>query len=293
MRLLQEALATSDFYSVELRERLLKPEGLHELDANLTLTASLGGPHNKLADAWPQGVAKVALYERLADVLQHSMRTSEPPIRLPSRADLAWDKNVFEETALFQSPPQSAIALLHAAKEKYDADDSVAAIDCARQALKALGDCSDLDSCPCLAVRSLLGMRSTEGSTASLPPSRQELLAAFVKPHSAKSKLHTGARALSKHAQRSSEKFWGDDIYKGTEGAKNRVASSMIIDLMNTSVWLNTHLLPHAIEIFEIRAPNGYGARWSLPKKGSGAAIEFRGFLEPPMVDGHVVGWKH
>lgn len=31
----------------------------------------------------------------------------------------------------------------------------------------------------------------------------------------------------------------------------------------------------------------GYGARWTAD--GS----SFRGFLEPQMVDGHSVGWKH
>jgi hypothetical protein len=279
---------------VEVKERLLRPEVIHELDTDPTLDIGITDPsNNNFADAWPQGLAKVALYEHLADVLQNSMQVNEPPIQLPSRADLAWDKNVFEETALFQSPPARAIALLRAAKDRHSEDDSAAASACVRDALKALGDCPALENSPSLALRSLLGLRSSEGSTASLPPSRQELLAAFVKPHSAKSKLHTGARALSKHAQRSSEKFWGDAIYKGTEDAKNRVAASMIVWLMNHSVWLNTHLLPHGKEIFEIRAPSGYGARWSLPLKKTSAVIEFRGFLEPPMVDGHVVGWKH
>ncbi len=36
-----------------------------------------------------------------------------------------------------------------------------------------------------------------------------------------------------------------------------------------------------------MRTIEGYGARWLLD--GS----EFRGFLEPQMVDGHEVGWRH
>ena len=31
----------------------------------------------------------------------------------------------------------------------------------------------------------------------------------------------------------------------------------------------------------------GYGARWTSD------ASQFRGFLEPQMVDGHEVGWRH
>ena len=31
----------------------------------------------------------------------------------------------------------------------------------------------------------------------------------------------------------------------------------------------------------------GYGVRWSLND------LAFRGFLEPQMVDGHEVGWRH
>jgi hypothetical protein len=47
------------------------------------------------------------------------------------------------------------------------------------------------------------------------------------------------------------------------------------------------HLLPHKVEVFEIRVAAGYGARWSA------SGNEFRGFLEPPTLDGHEKGWIH
>ena len=39
--------------------------------------------------------------------------------------------------------------------------------------------------------------------------------------------------------------------------------------------------------MFDILLWTGYGVRWSSDGK------QFRGFLEPQMVDGHEVGWKH
>ena len=39
----------------------------------------------------------------------------------------------------------------------------------------------------------------------------------------------------------------------------------------------------------EARVPEGYGARWALTADGA----RFRGFLEPPMEDGHAKRWRH
>uniref|UniRef100_K1QZP0 Uncharacterized protein n=1 Tax=Magallana gigas TaxID=29159 RepID=K1QZP0_MAGGI len=46
-------------------------------------------------------------------------------------------------------------------------------------------------------------------------------------------------------------------------------------------------IMIHDVYILEVRQEEGYGARWTAD--GS----SFRGFLEPQMVDGHSVGWKH
>ena len=46
-------------------------------------------------------------------------------------------------------------------------------------------------------------------------------------------------------------------------------------------------VLQQDIFVIEARGPEGYGARWTAD------GTQFRGFLEPQMVDGHEVGWRH
>jgi len=41
------------------------------------------------------------------------------------------------------------------------------------------------------------------------------------------------------------------------------------------------------VYVIEARVKEGYGARWTADGK------QFRGFLEPQMVDGHTAGWVH
>eukprot|EP00051_Salpingoeca_urceolata_P035941 m.32086 g.32086 ORF g.32086 m.32086 type:complete len:408 (-) comp9931_c0_seq2:325-1548(-) len=137
-------------------------------------------------------------------------------------------------------------------------------------------------------VRFLLGVRRTQGSVARLPPPLNACLASFDalhKPQSA-SKLTCGARALAKHCHRDqSTSFWGAST--GSIEAKNKHARHVLAKLLSDVTWLNVHLLPHDLAVFEIRNSESYGARWSAD--GS----EFRGFLEPQMEDGHDVGWRH
>lgn len=59
----------------------------------------------------------------------------------------------------------------------------------------------------------LMRMRTTTGSLNYLPPPKIKLLEAFQKPHCLtrpKVKLTTGAKALTKHAHRASDGFWGE-----------------------------------------------------------------------------------
>ncbi|XP_022722435.1 uncharacterized protein LOC111279695 isoform X2 [Durio zibethinus] len=99
------------------------------------------------------------------------------------------------------------------------------------------------------------------------------------------SALTHGARALAKHADRSSNKYWGN--LNGSDSNKNNLAMGVITDLITNSSWLNVYIVqPHGA-VFEIRVDEGYGARWS--KDGT----KFIGFLEPYMDDGHLKGWKH
>ncbi|TYI39600.1 hypothetical protein ES332_A02G107100v1 [Gossypium tomentosum] len=99
------------------------------------------------------------------------------------------------------------------------------------------------------------------------------------------STLTHGARALAKHVNQSSNKYWGN--LNGSDSNKNKLAMGVIVDLIINSCWLNMYTFqPHG-DVFEIRVAEGYGARWS--KDG----YKFIGFLEPYMDDGHLKGWKH
>ena len=97
-------------------------------------------------------------------------------------------------------------------------------------------------------------------------------------------RLTVGARALCKHAHRSSEGFWG--VIKGTEAEKNEMAQKVAQSILRECIWVNAHILPHSEHIIECRNEKGYGIRWTIKS-------EFRGFLEPQMDGGHDKGWKH
>ncbi|XP_005104583.3 uncharacterized protein LOC101864002 [Aplysia californica] len=135
-------------------------------------------------------------------------------------------------------------------------------------------------------ILDLLGIRKTIGTKEMLPPSRTALMASFCAKHNEKSELSVGARALSKHFHRDqSSSWWGD--CSGTDAVKNRHALELCTKVLDNAVWINIHWLPHDVFIIEARQAQGYGVRWSAD------ASMFRGFLEPQMVDGHEVGWKH
>ena len=85
--------------------------------------------------------------------------------------------------------------------------------------------------------------------------------------------LSVGARALCKHAHRSSEGYWGEP--RGTESLKNEHAKQKADLILNECVWINLHSLPQNEYIIECRVEQGYGIRWTI--KGA----VFRGFLEP------------
>ncbi|EYU41059.1 hypothetical protein MIMGU_mgv1a018485mg [Erythranthe guttata] len=137
---------------------------------------------------------------------------------------------------------------------------------------------SILSGLSCGGVQKLLGFVETIGTNPELlPPTTSTLLSTFLathNPHVKGSTLTNGARALSKHINRSNFE-------------KNRQAVEVINRVMSECIWMNMHIVqPHGC-IFEIRTRDGYGARWS------GDGIKFIGFLEPYEVDGHSKGWKH
>nr|XP_027119642.1 uncharacterized protein LOC113736756 isoform X2 [Coffea arabica] len=132
-------------------------------------------------------------------------------------------------------------------------------------------------------IRVMLNMVHTVGTVSErLPPSTSTLISSFLTPHNPHvkgSRLTNGARALAKHVNRSSDKYWDSN--------KNRLALDVIRRLIANCCWLNMHRVPPHGVVFEIRVADGYGARWFAD------GHKFIGFLEPYMVDGHSKGWKH
>lgn len=132
----------------------------------------------------------------------------------------------------------------------------------------------------------LLGMRKTVGTSDFWPPARSILEATFQAKHHEKSELTVGARALAKHCHRDeSATWWG--VCTGKESEKNGHATTVLNKILDNALWINIHQLPHDVKIVEARQEDGYGVRWTCDGK------MFRGFLEPQMIDGHLVGWRH
>ncbi|KAK4566588.1 hypothetical protein RGQ29_002741 [Quercus rubra] len=88
--------------------------------------------------------------------------------------------------------------------------------------------------------------------------------------------LTHGARALAKHANRSTSKYWG--TLEGSDYDKNRLAMDVVCHIIEHCGWLNVHIVPPHGAVFEIRVADGYGARWSKDgcKKSQSS---FLGFL--------------
>ncbi|KAG7391917.1 hypothetical protein PHYPSEUDO_003123 [Phytophthora pseudosyringae] len=131
----------------------------------------------------------------------------------------------------------------------------------------------------------LLGFQQTVGSRELAPLTLRQCLAAFTQRHTPDEPLTVGARAFSKHCARSSSGWWGE--LNGNDAAKNARAEAKVRELLASATWKNIHSLPHAHGTMEIRNALGYGARWDAETR------TFRGFLEPPMRNGHGTKWRH
>ncbi|GMF24734.1 unnamed protein product [Phytophthora fragariaefolia] len=134
-------------------------------------------------------------------------------------------------------------------------------------------------------ILTLLGFQQTVGSRDVAPLTLDQCLAAFGERHTPTEPLTVGARAFSKHCARSSSGWWGE--MKGNDAAKNARAERKVRELLAAATWKNVHSLPHAHATMEIRNALGYGARWDAE------TAAFRGFLEPPMANGHEIKWRH
>lgn len=182
-------------------------------------------------------------------------------------------------------------------------------------------------------VLDLLSVRQTVGSVDAFPPSRETLLDAFVKPHCPRAKLTVGARALAKHHHRDDTTSWWGKCTGSKSctslpfylwlpmlilslsflflslffrwGWKEQACTATDLQdprhcyldqytllacrsvVAATFHFFSSPLSQHNLQVVEMRTTEGYGARWLLD------GMEFRGFLEPQMEDGHAVGWRH
>jgi hypothetical protein len=136
-------------------------------------------------------------------------------------------------------------------------------------------------------IHILCGLRRTAGSDTSLfPPSTPDLHRAFVECHKGQP-LTVGGRAFSKHSIRDSARFWG--YCQGPNDFINEEGLKCLNRVVLNGVWNNVFVLPHDAKAYEIRVPQGYGARWEFKQGG----IAFRGFVEPMMEGGHEKRWRH
>jgi hypothetical protein len=128
--------------------------------------------------------------------------------------------------------------------------------------------------CPGLLV--LLGQRRTPASlldARGIPPTRAKLLSTAERVHTPGDSLTVAGRALTKHAPRSQEAFWGE--VTGSVAQKNAAARRLLETILAGATWWNVFgHFQHEV-VYEARLPSGHGARWGQ------AGETFIGFLEP------------
>jgi len=118
--------------------------------------------------------------------------------------------------------------------------------------------------------RQRLTSASIQDATA-IPPLQHELLQHSFKAHN--DQISKAVRAWEKHAQRSTESFWGN--VKGSTEAKEQNVQKLVKYILKHKTWWNvfTHY-KHGV-VYEVRIASGHGIRW---KKEN---LELIGFLEP------------
>jgi hypothetical protein len=144
-------------------------------------------------------------------------------------------------------------------------------------------------------------MRKTIGtsSRAFFPPSRKALEEAASVPHpkgKGTNKLSVAAKARAKHAHRGKDRFYG--IATGKPESQNKETVIIIKKLLKHAAWVNIHVFGGVSEdrpVLEVRLDTGYGARWvaDWSEPHNPLNVEFWGFLEPRMPDGHEKRWLH
>ncbi|MEM6684353.1 MAG: hypothetical protein AAF617_01045 [Bacteroidota bacterium] len=120
----------------------------------------------------------------------------------------------------------------------------------------------------------LSGQRLTAASIQDengIPPLQHELIKHSFEAHN--DQISKAVRAWEKHAQRSTESFWGK--VKGSSQEKEQNVQKLVKHILKHKTWWNvfTHY-KHEI-VYEVRIASGHGIRW---KKDT---LELIGFLEP------------
>ncbi|XP_029126156.1 uncharacterized protein LOC109793285 isoform X1 [Cajanus cajan] len=132
-------------------------------------------------------------------------------------------------------------------------------------------------------------MHTTGTNPNALPPPISTLLASFNLPcNSTDIGLTHGARALAKHACRSSSGYWGS--LNGNDTNKNRLAMDVINRLIAHCCWLNVHTVPPHGVVFEIRVADGYGARWTEDGSKYDSMFKFKRLMQL-LLDSSTIQW--
>lgn len=142
--------------------------------------------------------------------------------------------------------------------------------------------------------------------------------------------LTVAARARAKHAHRTQTENVTNDghanpyfgIVKGPPSTQNEQATQIVKKMLHEAIWINIHSFSGSLShidsykvsdkqrsirrdsirnktenppVLEIRVPEGYGARWSANWSDpmNPTNVQFRGFLEPMMENGHENRWRH
>lgn len=122
----------------------------------------------------------------------------------------------------------------------------------------------------------LLGQRRTPATLTDargIPPTTDALLASAVARFNPHDELTVAARAMAKHAHRSTDRFWGE--VSGPTAVRNAQAFEVLTRILAGRTWWNVFGHFAHDTVFEARLPTGHGARWG--DDGS----ELIGFLEP------------
>lgn len=124
------------------------------------------------------------------------------------------------------------------------------------------------------------GLVKTKGTLFLLPPSTEELRAAYNAPPRPRTRMSAGAVALCKHFERggaSSEHgrphpFWV--LPTGGNENKSAIAGGVLEDMLTQAVWRNVLLVHAGVAVYEVRNGRGWGMRWSLEVQEAGEDLE-------------------